>query len=62
MINNLDDRPSLLRNIGEYGNWLLVALQGSGPNPKGVGARVVLEAGELRQVDEVRSGGKLPLP
>lgn len=57
VINNLDDRPSLLRNIGEYGNWLLVALQGSGPNPRGVGARVVLEAGELQQVDEVRSGG-----
>lgn len=57
VINNLDGRPNLLRNTGERGNWVLVALRGTRSNRKGVGSRVAIESGETRQVDEVRSGG-----
>ncbi len=57
VINNLDGRPNLLQNAGERRNWILVALQGAQSNGKGIGARVTVEAGRARQVDEARSGG-----
>lgn len=57
VINNLDDRPNLLRNSGERANWTRIALRGNPSNRKGLGSRVTVEAGDLVQVDEVRSGG-----
>ena len=57
VINNLDGRPNLLWNAGMRGNWLLVGLRGTRSNHYGIGSKVVVEAGDLRQVDEVRSGG-----
>ena len=57
VVNNLDGRPNLLRNSGGRGNWILVALRGTQSNGRGIGARVVVESGDIRQVDEVRSGG-----
>ncbi len=57
VINNLDDRPNLLRNSGIRANWVLVALQGTRSNRKGLGSSVTVEASETVQVDEARSGG-----
>ena len=57
VINNLDDRPNLLRNNGRSANWILISLQGTQSNRKGLGSRVIVEAGDMVQVDEVRSGG-----
>lgn len=57
VVNNLDSRPSLLVNRGDKMNWLLVKTQGSTSNRNGIGARVTLTAGPLKQVQEVRSGG-----
>lgn len=57
VVNNLDSRPNLLKNVGERGNWILVSLRGTRSNGRGVGARVEVESGKIRQVEEVRSGG-----
>lgn len=57
VINNLDDRPNLLRNTGRRANWILITLQGTQSNRNGLGSRVTVEAGDAAQVAEVRSGG-----
>jgi len=57
VINNMNDTPSLLRNLGEKKNWILLRLVGTKSNRNGVGARVVVSAESRKQVDEVRSGG-----
>ena len=57
VVNNMDEAPSLLVNRANKGNWLLVSLRGTKSNRAAIGARVTVKAGELEQVDEVRSGG-----
>jgi len=57
VVNNMDEAPSLLVNRAKKGNWLLVSLRGTKSNRSAIGARVTVRAGELEQVDEVRSGG-----
>jgi enediyne biosynthesis protein E4 len=58
VINNLNDYPSLLRNQSPPPNsWLLVKLIGTKTNRAGIGSRVVVDANDRRQVQEVRSGG-----
>ena len=57
-INNLNDRPSLLRNQSPPPNsWLLVKLVGTKTNRAAIGSRVIVEVGNRRQMQEVRSGG-----
>ncbi len=49
--------PTVLRNESETGNhWIQVRLLGAGASRDGVGARVTVVAGDLTQIDEVRSG------
>ena len=57
VINNMNDTPSLLRNLGDKKNWILLKLVGTKSNRNGIGARVVVSAESRKQVDEVRSGG-----
>lgn len=57
VINNLNDRPSLLKNMGDRRNWTLLQLVGTKSNRSAIGARVTISAGGVKQVDEVRSGG-----
>ena len=58
VVNNMDEAPSLLVNRAEAKqNWLRVALRGTKSNRAAIGARVTVRAGEMEQVDEVRSGG-----
>jgi hypothetical protein len=57
VINNMHDAPSLLKNDGEKKNWLMLQLVGHQSNRNGIGSRVTVQAGDLKQVDEVRSGG-----
>ena len=57
VINNMNDTPSLLKNLGEKGNWILIKTIGTKSNRDGIGARVVVLAGNQTQIDEVRSGG-----
>jgi hypothetical protein len=58
VVNNLNDYPSLLRNQSPPSNsWLLVRLLGTKTNRAAIGTRVVVDANNRRQVQEVRSGG-----
>jgi enediyne biosynthesis protein E4 len=57
VVNNSHDRPSLLRNLGGHGNWILLKLEGTKSNRDAIGARVTLRVGDHQQTQEVRSGG-----
>jgi len=58
VVNNLDGTPMILRNDGgNRNNWINIRTVGAKLNPQGLGARVKVVAGDLVQVDEVRSGG-----
>ena len=58
VINNINDRPLLLRNESPSPNaWLLVRLIGSKTNRAAIGSRVIVVANEQRQLQEVQSGG-----
>lgn len=57
LVNNSHDRPSLLKNYGEHGHWILLKLEGTKSNRDAIGARVTLRVGSHQQMQEVRSGG-----
>ena len=57
LVNNSHDGPSLLKNRGEHGNWVLLDLQGSKSNRDAIGSRVTVRTGKHQQTQEVRSGG-----
>ncbi len=57
VVNDLDGAPQLLRNDGgNANNSVLIKTIGVKSNRNGAGARVRVVAGDLTQVDEVRSG------
>jgi hypothetical protein len=57
VINNLDGGPQLLRNDGgNTNNSVVIKTVGVKSNRDGIGARVKIVAGDLSQMDEVRSG------
>jgi enediyne biosynthesis protein E4 len=58
VIVNMNQTPSLLKNTeAAAGHWLRIELRGTKSNRSAIGAKVTVEAGGRRQVDEVRSGG-----
>jgi len=58
VVNDLDGAPQLLRNDGgNKNNWIIVKTSGTKSNRNGIGAKVKVVAGDLTQLDEVRSGG-----
>ena len=58
VVNNLNDYPSLLRNQSPSKNgWLLIKVLGTKTNRAAIGSRVVVNANNRRQIQEVRSGG-----
>jgi hypothetical protein len=56
VINNMDARPSLLKNSGTHKNWLLVHAVGVTANRDAIGARVVVYVGSRHLSGEVQSG------
>ena len=57
LISDLDGPPQLLRNDnGNANNSILIKTVGVKSNRDGIGARVKVVAGDLAQIDEVRSG------
>jgi hypothetical protein len=57
VINNLDGAAQFLRNDGgNASNSVLIKITGVKSNRNGIGARVKVVSGDLKQVDEVRSG------
>jgi hypothetical protein len=57
LVNNSHDRPSLLKNYGEHGHWILLQLEGTKSNRDAIGAKVTVRAAGHQQTQEVRSGG-----
>ena len=58
IINNLDGSPQLLRNDGgNANNSVLIKTIGVKSNRDGIGARVSVVSGDLKQVEEIYSGG-----
>jgi len=58
IVSNIDDRPTLLRNVGAgSNNWIELSLAGTVSNRSAVGAKVKITAGDLVQYDHVRAGG-----
>jgi hypothetical protein len=58
IVNNQNAGPSLLKTTGQNGNhWINIKLVGLKSNRSAIGARVKCVAGQLSQIDEVRSGG-----
>jgi len=57
LVSNCNDRFELLENrIRNRNHWIGIRLEGGAENPFAIGARVEIEAGGLKQVNEVRSG------
>jgi hypothetical protein len=57
LILNVGERPTLLLNCTQNSNHaVLLKLIGTKSNRSGIGARVTVSAGDLRQMKEVRSG------
>jgi hypothetical protein len=56
VINNLGDRPSLLKNFGPRQSWLLVRCRDATAGSDALGARVSLQLPGRRLVREVQSG------
>ena len=56
VINNLDSRPTLLKNFGTKKNWLMVRCVGTKCNRGAVGARVYVYAGNRRLSGEIQTG------
>jgi hypothetical protein len=55
---NLDEAPSLIRNVFPSDNhWLRIRTVGKRSNRGGIGARIEVTTGELKQVDWVHTGG-----
>jgi hypothetical protein len=57
VIVNMNEPPAVLVNEGARQNAIVVSVAGTKSNRSGIGARVVIEAGGRRQMDEVTSGG-----
>ncbi|PYU60449.1 MAG: hypothetical protein DMG55_10610 [Acidobacteria bacterium] len=57
LVNNSHDPPSLLKNYGEHGNWVMLKLVGTKSNRDGIGARVTVHVDGQQQLQEVHSGG-----
>lgn len=57
-VNNLDGRASLLLNDGgnRSGNWLAVELKEAKTNRSAIGARVIVETDNTRQMQEIQAG------
>ena len=57
VVGDLDGLPQVLRNdSGNLNNSVLIKASGVKSNRSGIGARVRVVAGDVKQVDEVRSG------
>ncbi|HEX5481619.1 MAG TPA: CRTAC1 family protein [Terriglobia bacterium] len=60
LILNMNDPPSLLKNIGgNKQNWIKLKLIGTHSNRTAIGARAYVTVGKHKQVNEVASGGSV---
>ncbi|MDQ6676093.1 MAG: CRTAC1 family protein [Acidobacteriota bacterium] len=57
VIVNMNRQPSLLKNTGSRQHSLVVEVAGTKSNRSGIGARISVDAGKRRRIDEIMSGG-----
>jgi hypothetical protein len=57
VIVNMNDKPTLLKNIGPRQNAIAITLTGTRSNRSAIGARCTVEAGGRKRIAEVVSGG-----
>jgi len=57
VIVNMNEKPSLLKNVGPRQNAIAITLTGTRSNRSAIGARCVVEAAGRKQTAEVVSGG-----
>jgi hypothetical protein len=57
VIVNMNDKPSLLKNLTPRRNWVSISLTGAKSNRSAIGARCSIEAGGRRQIGEIVGGG-----
>ena len=57
LIVNMNQPPSLLKNIGPRQNAIAFSLTGVRSNRSAIGARITVEAGGRKQIAEISSGG-----
>lgn len=57
VITNMNAPPSLLKNTAARGRFVNIELRGTRANRSAIGARVTVQAGGRKQIDEVMSGG-----
>ncbi|HVW84231.1 MAG TPA: CRTAC1 family protein [Bryobacteraceae bacterium] len=57
VIVNMNERPTLLKNVGRRQNSISIALTGTKSNRSAIGARCTIEAGGRKQIADVISGG-----
>jgi enediyne biosynthesis protein E4 len=57
VIVNMNEKPTLLKNVGPRQNAIAITLTGTRSNRSAIGARCIVEAGGRKQIAEVVSGG-----
>jgi hypothetical protein len=57
VIVNLNERPTLLKNVGSRQNAIAIRLTGTRSNRSAIGARCAIEAGGHKQIADVVGGG-----
>jgi hypothetical protein len=58
VVSNMDEAPTLLENRQRTGNhWIAFRVVSPGANRFAIGAKVAIDAGGVKQVREIRSGG-----
>jgi enediyne biosynthesis protein E4 len=57
VIVNMNEKPTLLKNVGPRQNAIAIALTGTKSNRSAIGARCTVEAGGRKQMADVVSGG-----
>jgi hypothetical protein len=57
VIVNMNDKPTLLKNVGMRQNAIAITLTGTRSNRSAIGARCTVDAGGRKQTAEVVSGG-----
>jgi hypothetical protein len=57
VIVNMNDKPTLLKNVGPRQNAIAITLTGTRSNRSAIGARCTVEAGGRKRIAEVVSGG-----
>jgi enediyne biosynthesis protein E4 len=57
LVNNMNEKPSLYRNLARVGNFISLQLVGTNSNRAALGAEVTVQTVDGRRTQEVRSGG-----